>query len=303
MRVIQFSRYGAPDVLEIAERELPSPPSGAVRIRVVAAGVNPADFKWRGGMFQDSVPVPLPHIVGYDVAGTVDAVGADVTGFSVGDAVFAMLDPISKGGYAEYALADAAHLARVPAGLALETAAALPTPGLAGYQIVKDHIRPASGETILVTGAVGAVGRFAVQTALAHGARVVAAVLGSQHDLAYKLGAAEVFTLGEEDTQNIHFDHVVDVVGGSAVAALCRRLPPAARIMTLATTPIDASGLAATPAFVAVRPDGKALAAVADLVLSGRVAVAPPRTMPLAEAALAHVALEAGETSKIVLLP
>jgi NADPH:quinone reductase-like Zn-dependent oxidoreductase len=254
-------------------------------------------------MFQDSVPVPLPHVVGYDVAGTIDAVGPDVEGFSVGEAVFAMLDPILKGGYAEYALAEAADVARVPAGLALDTAAALPTPGLAGYQIVRDHIRPASGETILVTGAVGAVGRFAVQTALAQGARVVAAVLASQHDLARELGAADVFTLGEEDAENIHFDHVADVVGGPAVAASCRRLPSTARIMTLATTPIDPSGLAATPTFVAVRPDGTALAAIADLVLSGKVAVAAPKVMALDDAALAHAELEACGIAKIVLRP
>jgi NADPH:quinone reductase len=303
MRVIQFAQYGAPEMLQLAERELPSPPSGAVRIRVGAAGVNPADFKWRGGMFQSTVPVPLPHVLGYDVAGTIDAIGADVEGFSAGDEVFAMLDPISKGGYAEYALAEASHVARVPAGLALETAAALPTPGLAGYQLIKDHIRPASGETVLVTGAVGAVGRFAVRTALDQGARVLAGVLASQHDLARQLGAAEVFTLGEDNAENIHFDHVADVVGGADVAALCRRLPPHARIMTLATTPIDPSELAATPRFVAVRPDGEALAAIADLVVSGKVAIAPPKTMPLIDAALAHAELEAGGTAKVVLRP
>lgn len=303
MRVIQFADYGAPGVLHEADHEIPPPSKGAVRIRVAAAGVNPADHKWRGGMFRGVVPVLLPHVLGYDVAGTIDAVGPDVSGLMVGDEVFAMLDPVTKGGYAEFAIAGADQVARLPAGLAFETAAALPTPALAGYQLIRDHIRPRTGETVLVTGAAGAAGRFAIRAALDMGARVVAAVRASQQALARDLGAAEVLVLGHGETEAPHFDHVADLVGGDAVAALCRRLPAAARIVTMATTPIDPRGLACLPKFAAVKPDGAMLAALGRMVASGRVTVDPPCVMGLTDAALAHERLEAGDSRKIVLRP
>src|SRR6218665_1612678 len=98
MRRVQFADYGSADVLQVADVDTPQPEAGTVRIKIAAAGVNPADYKWRGGMFRDFVPVPLPHTLGYDVAGTIDAVGDGVVDFAVGDRVFAMLDPFTKGG-------------------------------------------------------------------------------------------------------------------------------------------------------------------------------------------------------------
>lgn len=304
MRVIQFAQYGPADVLQLAQRETPAPGPGEVLIHVAAAAVNPADHKWRSGMFRDFAPVPLPHVLGYDVAGTVAAVGEGVEAFAAGERVFCMLDPIRKGGYAEFAVASAAAVARLPADLELELAATLPTPGLTGVQLIQEHVRPAPGETVLVTGAVGAVGRFAVQTAREFSARVVAAVRAGQRDLARSLAAAEVVTLGETPSPDTRFDHVADTVGGAEVAELCRRLTPGGRIATVATAPIDPRGLPLPPVVVAVRPGGAMLAAVGRRVARGEVAVAPARALPLSEAAEAHRRVEAGALSeRIVLRP
>lgn len=304
MKVIQFTEYGDPQVLQLADAPLPMPGVGAVRIKVAAAGVNPADYKWRQGMFRETVPVPLPHVLGYDVAGTIDEIGEGVEGFSVGDRVGAMLSPFAKGGYAEFVAIDAANVAKIPEGLDFNAAAALPTPALAGVQLIAEHVRPEPGQTVLITGAVGAVGRFAMHTARELGARVVAAVLESQLETARSLGADEAIVLGADASADVRIDHVADVVGGDAVAAICRLLPASGRIRTVATTPINPDGLQSTPTFIAVHPDGAALASIYALVADGKVTVAPVRTMPLAQAADAHRLVETGTLQeKIILNP
>lgn len=302
MKVVEFSRYGGPDVLEVADASLPCPGPRDVRIKVVAAGVNPADYKWRKGMFSEMAPISFPHILGYDVAGIIDALGDQVAEFQLGQRVVAMLDPFNKGGYAEYAVADAGAVAKVPDMLDLDRAAALPTPGLTGTQLISEHVRPSPGQTVLITGAVGAVGRFAMHQALQSGARVIAAVREDQLDTALELGAAHAIVLGAKTS--IAFDHVADTVGGEDVAALCCGLSATARIMTVATARISPDGLAATPTFVAVHADGAGLATTCQLVAEGVVAITPVQTMPLAQAAAAHRLLEAGSLrTKIVLHP
>ena len=284
MRVVQFAQYGGPEVLRIAEADAPATEPGAVRIRVAAAAVNPADVKWRAGMFREIAPLKLPHVLGYDVAGTIEAVGAGVSGFNIGDRIVGMLDPITKGGYAEFAVLPADVIAAVPAGLDLARAAALPTAGLTGTQIIEEHVRPARGESVLITGATGAVGRFAVFAALKLGARVIAAVRSSQAAEARALGAAEVMVLGEESWTGAPFNHVADMVGGPAVASLCRQLAAGGRICTAATTPIDPAGLSTAPQFIAVHPDGKRLAALVADVAAGRIEIRLFRRLPLASA-------------------
>lgn len=303
MRAVAFDDYGGPAVLHAADLPVPLPGPGAVRIRVAAAAVNPADVKWRAGMFRDVVPLPLPAILGYDVAGTVDALGPDVTGWGHGDRVMAMLDPIAKGGYATFAVVAAAAIARVPDQLDLTIAAAIPTAGLTGFQLIERHVLPRAGETALITGATGAVGRFAMHAARAAGARVVAAVRDAYRDEAARLGADAVIALGD-DAFTDGFDHVADTVGGAAVARLCRGLRPGGRIRTVATTSIDPAGLTDVPQFVAVESDGAMLARIAARVADGTIAVPVDRVLPLDAAADAHRLVEAGGLGgKIVLRP
>ena len=134
MKAIVIHRYGGPEVLELADLPAPHPQAGEVLVRIAAAAVNPADGKWRAGMFQSFAPIGFPHILGYDVAGEV--IGGE--GFAPGTRVFGMLDPFHKGGYAEQVAVSSGTLAEIPEGMDFPTAAAIPTAGLTGLQMV-DH--------------------------------------------------------------------------------------------------------------------------------------------------------------------
>lgn len=136
MRAISFSRYGGTEVLEMTEMPAPEPEAGELLIAVRAAALNPADGKWRSGMFQSFAPLPFPHVLGYDVAGTV----AKGDGFTPGTRVAAMLDTLTKGGYAEYAKVKASSIAAIPDDMPFATAAAIPTAGLTGLQMVETAV-------------------------------------------------------------------------------------------------------------------------------------------------------------------
>jgi NADPH2:quinone reductase len=294
MRVIQFADYGPPEMLQAAERDRPEPGQGAVLVKVEAAGVNPADVKWRAGMFRAHRPLDLPHVPGYDLAGTVAAIGSGVTGLAVGDRVFAMLDNLVMGAYADYAVAPAAILAAMDGALDFVTAAALPTAALTGVQMIEEHVRPGPGQRVLVTGATGGVGRFALFAAKAAGTQVVAAVRASQRDEARALGADSIIILGEEDWTGAPFDHVADTVGGPDVASLCRHVADGGSICTVSTTAIDPQGLPAAPVFFAVHPDAARLEAIGHSVAHGAITMPVARRLPLDQAAEAHRLVEAG---------
>lgn len=300
MKAIVINSYGGPDMLEAAKMPTPMLRPGDVLVRVMAAGVNPADHKWRAGLFSSVAPVSFPHILGYDVAGVV--IAGD--GFAPGTRMFAMLDPIRKGGYAEQVAAPATLLAAIPDALDFPTAAAIPTAGLTGLQMVERGIDARSGQTILVTGAVGAVGRFILYAAKARGARVVAAVRAAQGATALALGADAIVKLGEEDWTGVAFDHVLDTVGGEAAAHLSRHLKQGGRILTAATDPIPVEGLPVAPEFFAVVPDGADLARLGAAVSAGEIAVPIARILPLDRAAEAQALVErGGQGGKVILAP
>lgn len=304
MKVMQFSRYGAPDVLELADAPLPEPGDAMVRVRIRATAVNPADPKWRQGMFESFAPIPFPHVPGYDIAGIVDALGAGVEGFAPGDRVFGMLDAMTKGGYAEYACLPAADLVPIPTAMDFATAAALPTAGLTGVQMAEEHAKSGPDLRILITGATGAVGRFATFAALAAGATVIAAVRALQVAEAKTLGAQETLILGEDDATPAPFDQVIDTVGGPEASRLARHVKLIGGIFTAATTPLDKAILPIDPEFVMVHKDTARLAALAQSVADGGLSVPIARRLPLDQAAEAHRLVEAGGTGgKIILEP
>jgi len=307
MRAIEFGAFGPPEVLQVVAVTTPEARPGTILLRVRASGVNPADYKWRSGWVNAAVPdmpVSLPQIPGYDVAGTVEAVGPGVTGIAPGDRMVAMLDHVEKGGYAEFAVVPAEHAVPIPESMDFATAAALPCAGLTGVQLIEEFIQPKAGQTILVTGAVGAVGRFAVFAALGIGVRVVAAVRGAQRAEAKALGASDTIILGDEDWPGPPFDHVADTVGGAAVAKLCRHVKPGGLIRTVATTPIDPDGLPSEPIFVAVHNDPARLLELARSVAAGKLPVPIARRLPLQQAAEAHRLIEAGGVGgKLILEP
>jgi NADPH:quinone reductase-like Zn-dependent oxidoreductase len=304
MKVVQFLEYGPPEVLRVAERLIPDIGPSDVKVRIAAIGVNPADVKWRAGMFKDFMPLDLPHVLGYDIAGYVQEIGFGVNNVSLGQRVCAMLDTMKKGAYAEYAVLPASAVVPIPDKLDMTVAAALPTAALTGVQVIEEHIKPSIGQTIMVTGALGAVGRFMVDAARRQGCQVVAAVRESQKAEALGCGASIAIALGSEAWNGALFDHVADTVGGPEVASLCRHASPAARIVTVATRPISAEGLPTQPVFIGVHGDPERLRRLVQAVDDGDIFVPVAKRLPLHHAAEAHRLVEAGgNKGKIILEP
>lgn len=174
MKAVRFHEYGGPDVLRLEDVDQPVPAAGQVRVRVAATSFNGIDGSIRAGFMQGPMPLTLPHIPGLDVAGTVDARGADVTGLEVGDQVIGFLPFVVDGAAAEYVLVDADALTAAPTAIPLADAAALPLVGLTAWQALFDHADLRPGQRLLINGAGGAVGGYAIQLAVAAGAHVIA---------------------------------------------------------------------------------------------------------------------------------
>ncbi|MEV5807244.1 NADP-dependent oxidoreductase [Streptomyces parvulus] len=174
MKAVRFHEFGTSEVLRHEEIDRPVPGAGQVLVRVAATSFNPVDDHIRAGALAEMIPITLPYVPGIDVSGTVEEVGADVTGFQVGDQVVAMLPLDSGGGAAEYVAAPVAALAPAPRTVDLADAAALPLTGLAAWQTVFELAKLESGQSVLVNGAGGGVGSIVVQLAVDAGAKVTA---------------------------------------------------------------------------------------------------------------------------------
>ncbi|GLY80214.1 NADP-dependent oxidoreductase [Actinoallomurus iriomotensis] len=192
MKAVRFHEYGDPDVLRYEDVDEPVPGTGQVRVRVAATTFNGVDGNIRAGFMQDPMPLTLPHIPGLDVAGTVDALGEGVRGLEVGDRVVGFLPFVDDGASAEYVLAPAEILAPAPTSIPLADAAALPLVGLTAWQALFDHAELKAGQRILISGAGGAVGGYAVQLAKAAGAHVIATGSPRSGDRLKAAGADEV---------------------------------------------------------------------------------------------------------------
>jgi NADPH:quinone reductase-like Zn-dependent oxidoreductase len=237
MRAIAQDRYGGPDVLELREVARPAPKDGEVLIRVRAAGLHRGDWHVMTGLpylIRLVVPTlglrrPKTPVLGMDVAGTVEAVGAGVTRFQPGDAVFGWTD----GAFAEYATAPQDQLAAVPATLGFEQAAVVPVSGFAALQALRDVGEIQAGQRVLVIGAAGGVGSFAVQLAKAFGAEVTGVGSTTQLDLIRSLGAEHVIDYTREDVTDgtRHWDLILDTAGHRSLSRLRRALTPAGTLV------------------------------------------------------------------------
>jgi NADPH:quinone reductase-like Zn-dependent oxidoreductase len=208
MKAIRFHQYGDADVLRYEDVPVPVPGTGQVRVRVAATTFNGVDANIRAGLMQDPMPLTLPHTPGLDVAGTVDALGEDVSSLRVGDEVIGFLPFVVDGASAEYVLAGAESLAPAPTSIPLADAAALPLVGLTAWQGLFEHAELRSGQRILVNGASGAVGGYAVQLAKAAGAHVIATGgAGTREHLAAR-GADEVVDHTTADVSTVMIEPV-----------------------------------------------------------------------------------------------
>jgi NADPH:quinone reductase-like Zn-dependent oxidoreductase len=192
MKAVVFHEYGDPDVLRYEEVDAPLPGAGQVRVRVAATTFNGVDGNIRAGLMQGPMPLALPHIPGLDVAGTVDSLGDDIDDLQVGDQVVGFLPFVTDGASAEFVLAPAEALAAAPTSIPLADAAALPLVGLTAWQALFEHAELRAGQRILIVGAGGAVGSYAVQLAKAAGAYVIATGSPRSRSQLIEHGADEV---------------------------------------------------------------------------------------------------------------
>jgi NADPH:quinone reductase-like Zn-dependent oxidoreductase len=310
VRVITQLSTGGPEVLEIGEAAVPEPLPTEIRVRVSAAGVNPIDWKTRSGAGMSAVIGPPPFTVGWDVAGTVDAVGMGVTRFAVGDSVLGMpWFPRQAAAYAEYVTAPSRHFAHRPARLSEVEAAGLPLAGLTAWQALVDVADVQPGQRVLIHAAAGGVGHLAVQIAKARGAYVIGTASVGKHDLLHDLGIDEAVDYRTEAFERAvePVDLVLDLIGGEVSERSLDVLHPDGRLICIPSAAAPAAiavaadrGLRA--AGVIVEPDGAGLEQLAALVDDRRLRVLVAETFPLERASHAHRAGELGRTAgKLVL--
>ena len=301
MKAIVVHEYGGPEVLKYEDYPDPVAGPGDVLVRVAAASVNPIDYKRRAGLTKDFYPMQFPSLIGVDLSGTVAKIGPGVEGFAVGDQVFSMADNT----YAELCVVKETNLAKVPEGLDLVQAAAIPLVTITGNQLMAaTEIK--AGQTVLVVGAVGSVGRSAVFTARQRGARVIAGVRQKQADEAKTLGADQVVAT-DDDTAIANLpplDAIADTVGGRLAETLLAKVKPGGVFASVAGAPQNAAQYPSVKVVhVFSHFDRKTLEFMAAAVRDGKLIIPISETLPLSEAAKAHAMAEKGGAGKILLVP
>jgi NADPH:quinone reductase-like Zn-dependent oxidoreductase len=301
MKAIVLREYGGPEKLSYEDAADPVAGEGQVLVRVTAASVNPVDYKLRSGAYKDFMPLTFPAILGNDFSGMVREVGAGVTGFAPGDKVMG----VAGSSYAELVAANANAITKVPEGLDPVEAAALPVVTLTGEQLITLGTEVKAGQTVLITGALGSVGRSAVWTAKKAGAMVIAGVRGSQVKAAGTLGTDEVLALDDAAAlEKLGFvDAVADTVGGPTGEKLLGKVKPGGVFASVLGGPANAK-LHPTIRVqsVVMHPDAAMLRILAEAVVAGKLVIPIDRMVPLDEAAQAQVAAEKGGIGKILLL-
>jgi len=303
MRIVRQHELGGPEVLVVEEAERPEPGPTEVLVRVAAAGVNPVDWKVRAGGGFLGEP---PFTVGWDVAGVVEEVGFGVTWLAPGDRVFGMPRfPRQAACYAEYVVSPSRQLARIPDGLDDVEAAAIPLAGLTAWQALVDTAGAGEGSRVVVLGAAGGVGHFAVQIAKARGAWVAGTASAAKHDFLAELGADEAidYTTEEIGDRVRDADVVLDAVGGDAGLAAVPAIREGGVLVTVSGSSVESLRGAAAGRVrvegILVEPDRVGMEALAAMGLRPHVQA----TFPLEEAPAAHRLGEQGRTrGKIVLV-
>ncbi|MGD0347390.1 MAG: NADP-dependent oxidoreductase [Terracidiphilus sp.] len=300
MKAIVVHQYGGPEVLKFEDYPDPVAGPGEVLVRVAAASVNPIDCKRRAGLTKDFYPMQFPSLIGVDVAGTVVNVGPGVTTFTAGNRVFAMADNT----YAELCVVKADVLADIPEGLDLIEAAALPLVTVTGSQLLSAAGIKA-GETVMVAGAVGNVGRSAVFTAKDRGATVIAGVLKRQMDAAKSIGADQVVAT-DDDTAMANLaplDAVANTVGGPTGEKLIAKVKPGGVFASVVGAPQNAAKYPSVKVVTVFSHfDRGTLQYMAEAVRDGKLSIPIGERFPLSKAAEAQAAVEKGGAGKILLV-
>jgi NADPH:quinone reductase-like Zn-dependent oxidoreductase len=305
MQVIVQDSVGGPEVMHLAERPDPVAGPGEVLVQVAAAGVNPVDVMVRDGAFP--LLGPAPFTVGWDIAGRVQAVGAGVTAFAVGDRVFGMPRfPGQAAAYASHVLAPASEIALTPANMTDDEAGAVPLAGLTAWQGLVRHGLLQAGQRVLIHGGAGGVGHLAVQIAVALGAEVTATASKGKLAVVKGFGAARVLDYATE-ALGTGYDLVLDAQAGAQAEASVAATRDGGRVVCL-LAPSDAALAQAGARGIAcvrmmVEPDGDGLRALAALAAKGALRVLVAQRFALADAGAAQEFLATRPVGKIVLRP
>jgi len=299
MKAIRIHSYGGPELMQFEDAPVPACGADDLLVRVVAAGVNPIDWKMRSGAMAAQLPKPFPITLGSDAAGTVTALGGAVRGFEVGDEVFFYAEFARGGTYAEYVAVDASQVAKKPRTVSFSTAAALPTPGQAAWTALIETAKVERGQRVLIHGGAGALGTIAVQLAKEQGARVIATASGDGVALVKSLGADEVIDYRTQRFEQLarDIDIVLDTLGGPTQEASWATMRKGGILVATAMPPSPERAAAAgvRAAFVFTPPRGAVLAQLAQRVDDGRLRVVVGQELALADAAQAHRLGESGK--------
>jgi NADPH:quinone reductase-like Zn-dependent oxidoreductase len=301
MKAVMLKDYGGIDQLELREVPDPKPGAGEAVVKIAATSINPIDYKQRSGAARARMPLELPAILGRDISGEVVAVGSGVDNVRVGDRVLGL----GWRSYAQLASIKADTLAPLPPGLDAVDAGALPLVVTTGAQLAV-LADPKAGQTILVTGAAGSVGRVVVFVAKERGARVIAGVRKKQLDAARALGADQVVALDDEATLRDlpELDIIADTVSGKTIEALLPRLKSGGILASVLGEPPAAKGRPIEVRALLAQPDGKLLARYAQAVAEKRLTIPIAERLPLAKAGEAHKRAEEHQVDgKILLIP
>lgn len=301
MKAVRIHEFGGPEVLKYEDIPEPRPGPGEIRIRIIAAGVNPMDWKIRKGIIGK---VPLPMIMGLDVAGIVE-MGQGGALFQPGDEVFAKVS-IGQGGYAEYTVVNSTQVAKKPKSIGFIESAAIPTAGLAAWQSLFDIAGLKKGQSVLIHGAAGGVGSFAVQFAKWKGAYIFGTASEKNEQFLKSIGADEFIDYKKQRFEDVvgKVDVVLDTIGGDTFERSWGVLRPNGFLVsTVASIPEGAPEKYGVRAKTLIaQPDGEELAQIADVIDEQQVKPIVTTVFPLSEAKKAHEMSESHHTrGKIVL--
>lgn len=306
MKAVRIHTYGGPEVLVHEEVPRPQPENGEVLVQVKAAAVNPVDWKIREGYLREMLPHQLPLILGWDVSGVVEETGPGVTRFRVGDEVFSRPDLLRDGTYAEYVVIREKEVAFKPKSLDHLHAAAIPLAGITAWKSLVEAAGVSSGHRVLIHGAAGGVGSYAVQLAKWRGAHVIATASAHNHDYLHGLGADQVVDYRSQRFEDVarDVDAVFDTIGGDTQERSWQVLKKGGILVSIITPPPEEKAAlhGVRQAFVFIQPDAAVLAELARLVDGGKLRPYVESVLPLAEARRAQELSQGGHArGKIVL--
>ncbi len=306
MKAVRIHTYGGPEVLTYEEAPLPTIAADDILIRVHAAAVNPVDWKIREGYLKDFLPYKLPLVLGWDVSGVVEAVGANVTTFKPGDEVYSRPNIARDGAYAEYIAVKASEVAFKPKTVDHIHAAAVPLAGITAWHCLFESAQLQAGQRVLIHAAAGGVGSYAVQFARWKGAYVIGTASAQNRDFLLNLGADEVIdyqtTRFEDAVEPV--DVVFDTIGGDVQERSWQVVKPGGMLVSVVSPPSEEKAAAhqCRSAYVFIQPRADWLTEMAQLIDDGQVKPIVDKILPLSQAVEAHQQSQSGHTrGKIVL--